>query len=50
MRVSLEHRVEDFENIVEELGKRARADAETGKEREAEARQLFETIRYVFEI
>ncbi|ULU12359.1 hypothetical protein L3Y34_015579 [Caenorhabditis briggsae] len=45
MRVSLEHRVEDFENIVEELGKRARADAEAGKEREVEARKLFESIR-----
>lgn len=45
MRVSLEHRIEDFENIVEELGKRARADAEEGKQREVEARTLFETIR-----
>lgn len=45
MRVSLEHRVEDFENIVEELGKRARKDAESGTEREIEARDLFEQIR-----
>uniref|UniRef100_A0A1I7UY92 tRNA-dihydrouridine(16/17) synthase [NAD(P)(+)] n=1 Tax=Caenorhabditis tropicalis TaxID=1561998 RepID=A0A1I7UY92_9PELO len=45
MRVSLEHRIEDFENIVEELAKRSKNDAETGKERETEARKLFDTIR-----
>ncbi|CAI2318287.1 unnamed protein product [Caenorhabditis sp. 36 PRJEB53466] len=45
MRVSLEHRIEDFENIVEELGKRARADAENGIEREEAARRLFQRIR-----
>lgn len=47
MRVSLEHRIEDFENIVEELAKRAKSDAEAGKNREVEARTLFENIRLV---
>uniref|UniRef100_A0A8R1HVP3 tRNA-dihydrouridine(16/17) synthase [NAD(P)(+)] n=1 Tax=Caenorhabditis japonica TaxID=281687 RepID=A0A8R1HVP3_CAEJA len=45
MRVSLEHRIEDFENIMAELGKRAKIDAEAGKQRESEARELFERIR-----
>ncbi|CAB3407233.1 unnamed protein product [Caenorhabditis bovis] len=50
MRVSLEHRIEDFEDIVAELETRCRRDAqgEEAREREARSRELFAKIRNGF--
>ncbi|CAD6190979.1 unnamed protein product [Caenorhabditis auriculariae] len=47
MRVSMEHRLEDFESVVDELEKRASEEAATeqGVERERNALKLFEDIR-----